>query len=231
MERLMLIPAIVGGAIFGWVVGKGINQYRNPPPAELKKEDLLKKADAGDITAQFSSGMAYHLGQGDFEQSSEDALKYFQMAAAQSSKQQALEASKEPTNEQQADAKAEKAAQAQALYCVGIYHLAGTGIEKDEAAAVGYFKQSAEKGLANAQLQLSQCYFDGVGMKEANAVEGVRWLREASERGSLDAIHRLGICISQGHGVESKDPAEALKLWQSAADKGHAGSELQLGQA
>ena len=227
----MLLPAIVGGAVFGWVVGKGINQYRNPAPPEVKKEDLLKKADAGDVTAQFSSGMAYHLGQGDFEQSTENALKYFQMAAAQDSKQRALESSKEATDEQQADAKAEKAAQAQALYCVGIYYLAGTDVEKDEATAVGYFTRSAEKGLANAQLQLSQCYFDSIGMGEADAVEGVRWLRAAAEGGSLDAMHRLGICISQGHGVKGKDPVEALKLWQTAADKGHAGSLLQLGQA
>jgi TPR repeat protein len=228
----MLVPAIVGGAIFGWVVGKGINQYRNAPPPEVKMEELLKKADGGDVTAQFSSGMAYHLGQGDFEQSAEHALKYFRMAAAQDSAQKALAASKEPTAEQEAAAKAENTAQAHALYCIGIYYLAGTGIEKDEAAAVGYFKQSAEKGLANAQLQLSQCYFDAIGVPQADAAEGVRWLRAAAEKDSLDAMHRLGICISQGHGVEGgKDPAGAVTLWEKAAEKGHAGSELQLGQA
>ena len=64
-------------------------------------------------------------------------------------------------------AKDEKAAQAQALYCVGIYYLAGTGVEKDDKEAAKYFLQSAEKGLANAQLQASQCYFDAVGVAES----------------------------------------------------------------
>ena len=39
-------------------------------------QDLLKEADGGDVAKQFAAGMAFHLGQGDFEQSNEDALKY-----------------------------------------------------------------------------------------------------------------------------------------------------------
>ena len=101
-------------------------------------------------------------------------------------------------------------------------------MEKDDKEAALYFIQSAEKGLANAQLQVSQCYFDAVGVAES-AVEGVKWLRAASEGGSLDAKHRLAICLSQGHGGE-KDPVAAFKLWEEAAEQGHAGSELQLGQ-
>lgn len=96
-ERLMLVPAIIGGALFGWIVGKGINQYRTAP-ADIKKEDLLKEADAGDVAKQFAAGMGFHLGQGDFEQSNEDALKYFRMAAAQDSKQLALAETKEPSD-------------------------------------------------------------------------------------------------------------------------------------
>ena len=51
----------------------------------------------------------------------------------------------------------------------------GTGVEKDEAKAVAWYRKAAELGFAGAQCSLGVCYFFGTGIKkdEAKAVAKV----------------------------------------------------------
>ena len=203
-EWVVLVPAIIGGALFGWVGGKALNRWRYPPPEPISKEDMLAQADGGDATAQFSVGMAFHLGQSGFERSPTDALKYFRLAAAQDQLQAASrEGVGEPDPEAEEKAKVEKTAQARALYCLGIYHLSGDGLEKqDEGAAVEYFTKAADKGLGSAQLQLSQCALDGVGMK-ADPVRALSLSLSPPPPAPLPAssrAQRLGLGLGAGCG-------------------------------
>ena len=185
-ENLMLVPAVIGGGILGWLIGKQYNNYCRDK--ELTFEEQKKLADDGDAKMQFTVGMAYHLGQGT-ERDNEAAYTYFAKGSAQD----------EP----------------QSLYCSGIYTMAGTTVEKDDAKAVEFFRRSAEGGLPNAQLQLAKCYMEGTGV-EADQAEGAKWLEAASNKGSQEGKYRLAEIKLHGVGIEKDEAAAISLLEELA---------------
>lgn len=52
-------------------------------------------------------------------------------------------------------------------------------------------QEKAESGDADAQFQLGDCYFFGLGVKK-DMVEGVSWYRKAAEAGQMKAQFNLG---------------------------------------
>ena len=52
-------------------------------------------------------------------------------------------------------------------------------------------KGKAEDGDADAQYQIGDCYFFGLGVKR-DMVEGVSWYRKAAEAGQMKAQFNLG---------------------------------------
>lgn len=85
-------------------------------------------------------------------------------------------------------------------------------------------RKAAEQGDANAQYRLGNCYAEGMGKNDA---EAVKWYRKAAEQGEAAAQYRLGTCYANGDGVETNE-AEALKWYHKAAEKGHEGAKGQL---
>ena len=79
-------------------------------------------------------------------------------------------------------------------------------------------KALAEKGDAEGQLNLGDCYNMGLGVAK-DYVEAVKWYRKASEQGDLLAQTILGHCYAAGEGV-AKDQIEAYAYWnQEGTDK------------
>lgn len=76
--------------------------------------------------------------------------------------------------------------------------------------------QRAERGDAQAQYSLGNCYFYGFGVTK-DQHEAVKWLRRAAEQGHTAAQNDLGHCYYSGAGVE-RNEEEAERWWKKAAE-------------
>ena len=88
-------------------------------------------------------------------------------------------------------------------------------------------KSKAEKGDAQAQLNLGFCYASGQGVAK-DEVEAMKWYRKAAEQNLAQAQCNLGWCYFNGVGV-TKDLVEAVKWYQKAAAQGHISAQTSLG--
>ena len=85
------------------------------------------------------------------------------------------------------------------------------------AEALPVFKQLAEDGNAEAQLDLGKAYAEGHGVPRDDARAAI-WYRKAALQGNAEAQSRLGELYASGHGVPHND-FEAY-VWFSAAVRG-----------
>lgn len=76
--------------------------------------------------------------------------------------------------------------------------------------------EKAQRGDAEAQYSLGNCYFYGFGVAKDQR-EAVKWLRKAAEQGHASAQNDLGHCYYSGAGVE-RNQAEAEKWWKKASE-------------
>ena len=88
-------------------------------------------------------------------------------------------------------------------------------------------KAKAEKGDAEAQLNLGLCYDKGEGIAE-NESEAVKWYRKAAEQNIAKAQFYLGSCYGFGRGV-SKDEKEAVIWYRKAAEQNLIPAQYTLG--
>ena len=99
--------------------------------------DVAEKADNG--VAHAMTKIAFYCGSGEYvkEQSWVDSTVWYAAAA--------------------------ELGDADAMFCVGIAHARGRGVQQDWAGAVSWFQQSADKGCATAMYNLGYCYKKGHG--------------------------------------------------------------------
>lgn len=98
---------------------------------------------------------------------------------------------------------------------------------RDFVTALKEFKPLAEQGDVAAQVNLGNCYMEGLGVKQ-NYVEAQRWYLNAAERNERMAQTKLGILYYYGLGV-TKDATEAARWFRKAAEQGEAGAQAILG--
>jgi TPR repeat protein len=94
--------------------------------------------------------------------------------------------------------------------------------------AFQWFRVAAEKGLADAQFSLGQCYDYGQGVAREGA-EAVRWYRKAAEQGHARGQDCVGTYLYVGRGVE-KDYVEAVKWLRKTAESAYECNLLWLGE-
>ena len=85
----------------------------------------------------------------------------------------------------------------------------------------------AEKGDEDAQFQMGDCYFFGLGVKKDQR-EGVAWYRKAAEQGQMKAQFNLGGCFHEGLGTEPS-LTEAIYWWRKAAGQDYPPAEISIG--
>ena len=91
------------------------------------------------------------------------------------------------------DAGVDKAAAqgfADAQYQLGMLYESGSGVTRNLAEAVRWYRKAAEQGHAGAQFRLGECCYWGLGMQPDRA-EAVKWYRKAAEQGHAEAKKRL----------------------------------------
>src|SRR5260370_40769646 len=97
---------------------------------------------------------------------------------------------------------------------LGNMYLGGYGVERDEAAAMAWFRKAADQGHANGQLSLGGLYY---ARKEYSSAAS--WYRRAAEQGNAVAQIRLGRQYAEGVGL-SRDYVHAFQRVTVAAQRG-----------
>lgn len=162
--------------------------------------DLIKKAEQGDVTAQFSLGWKYSNDKG-VKQNDEEAVKWYRKAAEQEN--------------------------AAAQNNLGVAYRSGRGVPQNDEEAAKWYRKSAEQGSLTAQNNLGIAYEYGHGVPQ-NYEEAINWYRKGAEQDDPAALFSLGLIYSDGRGVP-QNYEEAAALYRKAADKGHKGAQNNLG--
>lgn len=93
--------------------------------------------------------------------------------------------------------------------------------------AMQWYKKSAEKGYAEAQMGVADLYYYGRGVEE-DRKEALKWHRKAAEGGMPQAQYTLGLKYFNGMGVK-EDKKEGAKWFLRAAYKGHLDAMCDIG--
>jgi hypothetical protein len=103
----------------------------------------------------------------------------------------------------------------------------GVVVSRDYVEAVKWYRQAAERGVAEAQVNLGFMYAEGRGVSRDYG-EAMKWYRQAARQGAAKAQLNIAIMYQNGWGV-AEDDAEALKWTRKAARQGYADAQLNLG--
>jgi len=97
----------------------------------------------------------------------------------------------------------------------------------DREKAVRLWRMAAEKGDAEAQYRLGECYYNGDGVEDDHD-ESYEWIFKSAEQGYAEAQYKLGTYYHNGY--DGFDEEEAVKWYRKAAETGHAGAQYELGE-
>ena len=115
------------------------------------------------------------------------------------------------------------------FYMATLYdpRIPSVSFQKDAAAAVAWYRKSADQGHEMAEFNLANFYEwgEGVGQDDAQAA---LWYQKSADQGFAAAQYQLGRLYYLGHGV-AKDDAEAARWYWKAADQGDYNAENELG--
>lgn len=155
-------------------------------------QELLKKAYAGDASAQNSLG--WHYAEGDIVNVDyKEAINWFKRAADMGD--------------------------ACAMFNMGLSYERGCGVEKNYSLAVVWYQKAADSGEVAAMYKLGYYNYHGQGVKQ-NYTLAVEWFQKAANKGDTAAMYNLGCCYYHGHGVE-KNYSIAKRWFQKVAGKGN----------
>jgi len=115
-----------------------------------------------------------------------------------------------------------------AQFAVGVAHMNGKGLPRDDAAAVRWFGKAGAQGHRDAQFFFGMAHLQGIGGLTADPGEAAKWFVKSSEQGNPSAQHLLGALHYEGKGVK-QDYAESERLWRLSGEQGNAGSQFNIG--
>lgn len=115
---------------------------------------------------------------------------------------------------------------------MGLMHQRGNLDERgrpDEEQALSWFRRSAEKKYAPAQLAIGRMYVNGQGGLSRSYDSAVEWYRRSAEQGHPPAQTALADAYVNGRGVD-RDYATAMEWLRLAAEAEYADAEFMLGE-
>ncbi len=110
---------------------------------------------------------------------------------------------------------------------LGLCYDNGWAVSHDLKKALELYRQSAERGNAEARYNLGIFYEKGI-VVEKDAEKAVELYQQAAKQNLPDARHNLGVCYLYGNGIK-KNQREAVSLFRLAAAQGHAEAQYNLG--
>jgi TPR repeat protein len=114
------------------------------------------------------------------------------------------------------------------LFDAGMNALSGSANTQNSFAAVDYFRKSADKGYAPAQVVMGYFADDGT-LIAANANDAAQWYRKAADQGDNLAQWLLGRLYVIGSGLP-QDYAAAQRILTGPAEQGDPFAALLLGR-
>lgn len=211
---------------------------------DSEKDNLNQEADIQVLVRAANKGCAedqYMLGHFYFrglyvEQSYEEALKWFRLAAAQNyaeaqqriglcyAKGWGVPQSYDEAVKWYRLAVDQNNAAAQ--YDLGWCFYEGNGVPQSEEEAIKWFTKSADQGYLNAQTTLYQIY-----IKSENDKEGLKYLQKAAEQGDAAAQTFLGRSYQYGYLGLPRSVETAIKYYKLAAAQGNKEAQERLEEA
>lgn len=88
-------------------------------------------------------------------------------------------------------------------------------------------KDRAEKGEAQAQLELAQAYMSGKGVKQSET-EARKWCEKAAAKGLPAAQRIFGTMLRDAYGSPFRDIPKAREWLAKAAEQGDAQAKMEL---
>ncbi len=156
---------------------------------------LKVSANSGNSKSQVSLAYVYLLGTRGAERNEADAIRFFQLAAAQG----------EP----------------EAFFNLGLAAARGTGgVNKNAENAVNLYKRAAELGSGAAAQILGDAYLTGTPPLPKDPIEACRFFAKAEELGYAEGIASVGLCYEFGVGSWTKDVSKAYAQYRLASEKG-----------
>lgn len=125
--------------------------------------ELLYRAQAGDVQAQYDIGVCYDFGFGIYENDSE-AVVWYRLAAMQMHRE--------------------------AQYILANCYDEGRGVERDPRQAFSWYSRAAQQGHPAAQFNLGVAYYNGEGVKQDYS-QAYTWLLISATSGDPDAAKYL----------------------------------------
>jgi TPR repeat protein len=132
------------------------------------RDILQKKASAGDALYQCALGSAYENGYRGLQKNPTEAVIWYRKAAAQDNAEAAYQLG--PT---------------EAAYQLGMAYATGSGVGKDTAQAVNWFRKAVNNGYPKAMRRIGWCYSIGMGVP-TNAFLAAYWTRMAAGQEQAD---------------------------------------------
>jgi TPR repeat protein len=198
-----------------------ISGWAEDNKTELYSAELVKKAEAGDATAQLKLADCYSQGLG-VAANKAKALELY-IAASKKYDEASYKAQKLITSyELQASA-----VNPEAMRVLGKLYQDGDGVKKNLEKSFSYFKSSAELGNEVAQMNLGYCYLNGLGTL-ADPSKALFWYTKSAESGNADAMISLSRFYINGVGTET-NLHKAFELVKQSAEKGNAWAQNELG--
>jgi TPR repeat protein len=159
-------------------------------------QEILKKAESGDIQAQHAVAAAYFEGE-DVEKDYVQAVEWYRKAA--------------------------ESGCAESAYQLGWMFDCGCGLKEDTSEAAKWYDKSLALGLEDPfkvklnAISIADAYYFGTGAVSKNHPEALRWYRLAVEGGWERAACMLGNMYAAGEGV-TKDEVEAARWYHKSVE-------------
>lgn len=113
-----------------------------------------------------------------------------------------------------------------AMYNLGNVYAKGIGVPINDADALAWYQQAADKGYTPAYLALGQMYSDGAAFLP-DPVTSFEWYMKAADRGDATAQYIVAGMYRKGTGTK-QDFKKAAEWYKKAADQKHEGAKAKL---
>ena len=206
------------GPAWGANFEAGLDAFR-AGNAEQARDVWTPLAEEGDAAAQYSLAKLYESGGGPVAQDLAQAVKWYEMAAAQG-----LPAAQNNLALMYAQGRGVEtdAARAAALwhaaavqdypwgqYNLGLAYFRGHGVEDDRTEATAWFRKAADDELAAAQFIMGQLRREGIVVAQDHG-QALSWYRRAAKQGHLDAMKQAQVLETAGVTPQPLEAPEVL---------------------
>ena len=117
-----------------------------------------------------------------------------------------------------------------AIYQLGLMHLNGNLVARDEAKGIDLVQKAAEASHPSAQFMLGLWLFRGINgfAKDLNAA--LAWFKVASNQKDPDAMNWMGLYAEDGLAGTPKDLLVALDWYRKSAELRNANASYSVGR-